>query len=147
MHDELVFRTGLPVFHHLLTDFLQLLSDAFFKVSFMSVARIPPPPHRGKQMKQRHVATDANNQWKQGGCSKLEKGMLICSQMWALTWESMAGKLSGWESMKELMLNVDLGQIGMRKSLDKRRVEISLHKKQYAFKRRRFELWDKNWMT
>lgn len=31
---------------------LQLLSDAFFKISFMSEAKHSSPPHRGKQMKQ-----------------------------------------------------------------------------------------------
>lgn len=80
----------------------------------------------GFSQQQRHAATDANNQRKQGGCSKLEKGMLtICSQMWALTWKFMVEKLGGWEIMKDLMSKVDWGQIGMRKSLVKRKLEIT----------------------
>lgn len=124
----------------------------FLKFSSCWRQSIPPHPRgasrcsNGFSQQQRHVATDASNLWRQGGQSKLEKGILmICSQMWALTWKFMAGKLMGWESMKELMLNVNLWQIET-KSLDKRKVELRPHKKQYIFKCRRFEVWDENWM-
>lgn len=125
----------------------------FFKFPSSQRQSIPPHPKGASRwsnvfsQQQRHVATDANNHWKQGGCSKLEKGMLTnCSQMWALTWKFLSGKLWDWESMKELMLKVNLGQTGRRKSLDKRRVEIRPHKKQHASKCRRLKLWDKNWI-
>lgn len=77
---------------------LKLLSDASFKISFVLEAEHGSPLQRDKQMKQRHVAMDANNQRKQGGCSEPEKRiMAIYRQIWAWTQKFMAEKLRDWK--------------------------------------------------
>lgn len=97
-----VFRTGLPAFHHLLTGWLPCNCCLMHLLKFPSCQRQGIPPHpigassgsNGISHQQRHLVAGTNNQQNQGSYSKLENGVLmICSQMWALTWKFTAEKV------------------------------------------------------
>lgn len=49
-------------------------------------------------------------------------------------------EIHSWKSMKELLLNMDLEQTGMRKSLDERSMEVRPQKKQYTFRQKTWNL-------
>lgn len=120
-----VFRTGLPAFHHLLTGWLPCSCCLMHLLKFPSCQRQGIPPHpigassgsNGISHQQRHVAAGANNQQNQGGLQQTRKWSADDLQPDV----SFDLEIHSWKSMKELLLNMDLEQTGMRKSLDKKR--------------------------